>query len=86
MRMFSAVLFIAFVLVAPQEKGDPLTVTGVVRDETGQPIPGASLYVFQADAVGFYSAEFFLPRIDGVAQARAQSLRHRTGSACEARC
>lgn len=45
------------VLVLPDEPGTPLIVSGVVRDIAGKPITGALLYVFHADAKGFYTPD-----------------------------
>jgi protocatechuate 3,4-dioxygenase beta subunit len=39
------------------ERGEPLNVTGVVVDATGKPVRGASLYVFQTDAEGYYGVK-----------------------------
>ena len=36
------------------EPGQPLTVSGTVVGVAGKPIPGASLYVYQTDAEGYY--------------------------------
>lgn len=44
-------------LTPPGEPGEPLVVTGVVRDPAGEPVPGARLHVFQADARGYYTPE-----------------------------
>jgi protocatechuate 3,4-dioxygenase beta subunit len=38
----------------PREPGAPLAVSGVVVGADGAPIPGASLYVYQTDAEGYY--------------------------------
>jgi protocatechuate 3,4-dioxygenase beta subunit len=43
------------VLVAPDEPGETLTVSGVVRDADGKPVAGALIYVFHTDARGYYS-------------------------------
>lgn len=44
--------------VAPQgEPGQALTVSGVVVDAAGTPIPGASLYVYQTDREGYYGVK-----------------------------
>jgi protocatechuate 3,4-dioxygenase beta subunit/putative intracellular protease/amidase len=37
------------------EPGEPLVVTGVVRGDGGQPLPGALVYVYHTDARGYYS-------------------------------
>lgn len=43
-------------LTSTDEPGDPLTIYGKVLDKkTGQPIPGASLFLFQTDAAGVYN-------------------------------
>ena len=39
------------------ERGDALNVSGVVVDASGQPIRGASLYVYQTDAEGYYGVK-----------------------------
>ena len=44
-------------LAPPGEPGVPLVVTGTLRDAGGQPIAGARLRVFQADAEGRYTPE-----------------------------
>ena len=43
-------------LAKPDEEGDRLFLTGAVRDVDGNPIPGAILDWWQADAKGRYSA------------------------------
>ena len=44
--------------VTPQgEAGQLLTVSGVVVDAAGTPIPGASLYVYQTDREGYYGVK-----------------------------
>ena len=45
------------VLTPPNETGEPMIVSGAVRDETGTPIAGALIYVFHADAKGFYTPD-----------------------------
>jgi hydroxyquinol 1,2-dioxygenase len=37
--------------------GEPCLVTGHVRDETGSPVPGATVDVWQANAGGFYDVQ-----------------------------
>jgi hypothetical protein len=37
--------------------GEPLRVSGVVRDAAGQPIAGALVFVYHTDAKGLYNAE-----------------------------
>jgi protocatechuate 3,4-dioxygenase beta subunit len=39
------------------EPGQPLTVSGTVISADGKPIPGASLYVYQTDAEGYYGVK-----------------------------
>lgn len=43
------------VLAPPDEPGEPLIVSGTVRDAAGKPIAGALIYVFHADAKGYYT-------------------------------
>jgi protocatechuate 3,4-dioxygenase beta subunit len=45
----------ATVLSPPDEPGEPLIVSGTVRDTQGKPVRDALLYVFHADAKGYYS-------------------------------
>jgi protocatechuate 3,4-dioxygenase beta subunit len=45
------------VLTPPGEPGEPMIVSGAVRDETGKPVAGALIYVFHADAKGFYTPD-----------------------------
>jgi protocatechuate 3,4-dioxygenase beta subunit len=42
-------------LVPPDEPGEPLIVSGTVRDTDGKPVAGALIYVFHADAKGYYA-------------------------------
>ncbi len=42
-------------MVSEKEPGDPLIVTGVVRDAGGKPVPGAIVYVYHTDAHGLYT-------------------------------
>lgn len=42
-------------LVAPHEPGQPLVISGAVRDAQGRPVQGALVTVFQTDAAGLYS-------------------------------
>jgi transcriptional regulator GlxA family with amidase domain/protocatechuate 3,4-dioxygenase beta subunit len=42
-------------MVFDDEPGQTLVVSGVVRDRTGQPIPGALMYIFNADGSGWYA-------------------------------
>ena len=39
------------------EPGEPLHVAGTVVDGNGQPIPGASLYIYQTDHEGYYGVK-----------------------------
>ena len=40
------------IMVAPDEPGPPLVVSGVVRDEAGRPLEGAIIYVHHTDSEG----------------------------------
>lgn len=42
-------------LAPPDEPGEPLIVSGTVRDTEGKPVAGALVYVFHADAKGYYT-------------------------------
>jgi protocatechuate 3,4-dioxygenase beta subunit len=44
-------------LTRADEPGDPLTVNGTVVSADGTPIAGASLYVYQTDAEGYYGVK-----------------------------
>jgi protocatechuate 3,4-dioxygenase, beta subunit len=44
-------------LAPASEPGERLTVSGVVVDEKGTPLPGASLYVYQTDREGYYGVK-----------------------------
>ena len=44
-------------LAPASEPGPPLAVSGVVVDAKGTPIAGASLYVYQTDAEGYYGVK-----------------------------
>ncbi|MEK6336427.1 MAG: hypothetical protein AABM67_15985 [Acidobacteriota bacterium] len=50
-------------IVTPQEPGDSLLVSGLVRDKQGQPLKGALIYVYQTSAKGWYSDK--APHISG---------------------
>jgi protocatechuate 3,4-dioxygenase, beta subunit len=41
----------------PAEPGTPLAVSGVVVTGDGTPVPGASIYVYQTDAEGYYGVK-----------------------------
>jgi protocatechuate 3,4-dioxygenase beta subunit len=43
------------ILAPPDEPGEPLVVSGTVRDTEGKLIAGALIYVFHADAKGYYT-------------------------------
>lgn len=43
------------VLAPPDEPGEPLIVSGTVRDVDGKPVVHALIYVFHADAKGYYA-------------------------------
>ncbi len=45
------------VLTTPDEPGDPLIVSGTVRDDKNHPVAGAIIHVFQADAAGAYTPQ-----------------------------
>lgn len=56
-------------LVPKDEPGEPLVVSGVVRDLSGKPVPGIIVYVHHTNAVGIYPrAETRHGRIRGWAQ------------------
>ena len=42
-------------LVPDGEPGEPLIVTGLIRDGEGKPLQGAIVYAYQTDSDGFYS-------------------------------
>jgi len=44
-------------LTPPREPGTPLVVSGVIVAADGVPIPGASIYVYQTDAEGYYGVK-----------------------------
>ena len=44
-------------LAPPGEPGEAMIVSGTVRDQAGQPVAGALLYVFHADAKGYYTPD-----------------------------
>jgi protocatechuate 3,4-dioxygenase beta subunit len=45
-------------VLAPRgEPGEPMIVSGAVRDEAGKPVAGALIYVFHADAKGHYAPD-----------------------------
>lgn len=39
------------------EPGRPLSVSGIVVDDQGAPVAGASLYIYQTDAEGYYGVK-----------------------------
>ncbi len=41
-------------LAPAEEPGDPLVITGVVRDARGQPVPGIIIYAYHTDRGGIY--------------------------------
>lgn len=59
--------------------GQPLFITGRVVDTGGNPVPGAVLDVWQADADGYYEAQ--LPEVDE-ARLRAKYQAREDGSYC----
>lgn len=44
-------------MTAAGEPGPTLSVSGVVVDPDGKPVPGASLYAYQTDAEGYYGVK-----------------------------
>ena len=42
-------------VVTAQEPGDPLVVTGTIRDKQGAPLKGALIYIYQTSGKGWYS-------------------------------
>jgi hydroxyquinol 1,2-dioxygenase len=54
--------------------GEPCYVRGQVRGLAGEPVPGAELQVWQADADGFYDVQY-----DGLDQHRARGTLHADG-------
>jgi protocatechuate 3,4-dioxygenase beta subunit len=62
----------AATLTTKEERGTPLVITGVVRDEKGAPVPHVFVRAFHADAGGVYTAlDDQRPRICGVARTDA---------------
>lgn len=59
-------------LTRPDERGEPLEVTGTVVDQNGQPLSGILVRAFQADALGVYTdGNDHRPRICGVVRSDA---------------
>ncbi len=50
-------------MVEYDDGGEPALVRGTVRDETGEPVPGAALDVWQNAATGFYAVQ--QPEVQG---------------------
>jgi protocatechuate 3,4-dioxygenase beta subunit len=50
-------------VVTAQEPGDPLVVTGTIRDKQGAPLKGGLIYIYQTSAKGWYSDK--APHISG---------------------
>ena len=44
--------------IANGAKGEPCFVSGTVRSNDGEPVPGAELHVWQADEDGFYDVQY----------------------------
>lgn len=44
-------------LVPPNEAGEPLIVSGFVRNDDGKPLAGAFLHIYQTDSRGYYTPE-----------------------------
>jgi hypothetical protein len=42
----------------PGDSGQPVRISGWVRSTTGKPIPGATIYIRQADGTGTYTPEY----------------------------
>lgn len=51
------------IIVTPQEPGEPLVVTGTIRNQRGEPVKGALIYVYQTSAKGWYSDK--APHVSG---------------------
>jgi protocatechuate 3,4-dioxygenase beta subunit len=45
------------ILTRPDEPGEPLIVSGTVREAAGKPVAGALIYVFHTDAKGHYTPD-----------------------------
>lgn len=59
-------------LAPPGEHGDKLVITGRIADHDARPIPGATLDVYHADAMGDYSKPgATAPRLSGTVSAVA---------------
>jgi len=63
----------ASIRIAPRgERGDMLVMTGRIADYRGRPVPGATLYVYHADAMGEYSKPGeSAPRLSGTVRVGA---------------
>lgn len=57
--------------VAHGAPGEPCTVRGTVRGVDGEPVPGAEMHVWQADAEGKYDVQH-----EGLDQLRARGVLH----------
>ena len=53
------------IIVTPQEPGEQLVVSGTIRNQQGEPIKGAIVYLYQTSAKGWYSDK--APHISGMA-------------------
>lgn len=51
-------------LSPPSEPGDPLLISGVVKNSTGVPQPGVVIYAYQTNKIGKYPTD---PRLSGAA-------------------
>lgn len=50
-------------IVTPEEPGDALVLRGTIRNQRGEPVKGALIYVYQTSAKGWYSDK--APHISG---------------------
>ncbi len=65
----------ALTLVSPAEPGEPLVLTGTVRDARGAPVPGAVLSLYHTDDAGWYAPGTTAapnPRLCGLVQTDAR--------------
>lgn len=69
-------------MVTDKEPGDPMIVSGIVRDATGQPLPNVLVYLYHTDVNGIYNTEktqssriFAYLRTDGLGRFEIRSIR-----------